>query len=517
MNRPTYRTIAWFAILSVALALTLLPFGGTGIAQNLPNLGDESAAVLTPQMERRIGEGYYRELRRDPAYLDDPEASGYVEELGNRLIAAGPEPTMSVEFFVMKEEQINAFAMLGGYIGVNSGLITAAQSESEVASVLGHEIGHLTQRHIARSVSASQRTSMASMVASALCLLAARSNPQVTTGCLAGAQAAQVQSQLAYSRDFEREADRVGFDILNKGGFDVTAMPIFFERLQRASRVAESSAPVYVRSHPLTTERIADVRNRVQGVATRAHPDSLSFHLVRAKLRATGKEGVDDVRQTVKMFATQVAEKTYLNETAAHFGLAYAHLLNKDISAAQTAFARISPAVAHPMIETLSARIRRAAGQGEAAQKGLLAAAKRHPQSRAIRLELIETLQAMDRHAEAIAQLRAQIELYRTDPKLHELLAKSFGEEGKRMEQHQSLGEYYFLIGALQASVEQFQLARCAGGGDFYQMSILDARIRTLWEALIRERADQAAGKTGSGPEGGGRVPAPVQGQPARC
>ncbi len=506
--------LAW----AVAVVLAFAAPPGSAQAPNLPNLGDESAAVLSPQMERKIGEGFYRELRRDPSFLDDFEVSGYVQDLGQRLISAGPEPGIGVDFFVLKDAQINAFAMLGGYIGVNSGLIIASESESEAASVLGHEIGHLTQKHIARSVAAGQRSSMASMVGSVLCLLAARSNPQVASGCLAGAQAASVQSQLAYSRDFEREADRVGFDILSRGGFDVAAMPVFFERLQRSTRIVETNAPSYVRSHPLTTERIADVRNRVQGAVYRQRVDPLTFQLVRAKLRATMDDGIDGARDAVRYFSTQIEQKSHGDASAAFLGLAYAHLQSKNIAGAQAAFARIANPGSHAMFDTLAARIRRAAGDGEGALALLRAAARRHAASRAIQFELIETAQSVGKHQEALTLLRDQAQLYRADPKVFELQAKSFAAEGKRMAQHQALGEHFALLGALQPAIEQFQMARCTGEGDFYQLSIIDARIRVLWQSLLNERSDQP-GAPRQGPSGGGeRGRPPVeQGMPTRC
>ena len=502
-----------------AIALPVPPLRAQTL--NLPNLGDESAAVLTPQMERKIGEGFYRELRRDPSFLDDFEVSGYVQELGQRLIAAGPEPGLGVEFFVLKDPQINAFAMLGGWIGVNSGLIIASESESEAASVLGHEIGHLTQKHLARGFSAGQRSSIASLVASALCLLAARSNPQVAGGCLMGAQAASVQSQLAYSRDFEREADRVGFDILRKGGFDVAAMPVFFERLQRSTRILDSNAPAYVRSHPLTTERIADVRNRAQGAAYRQVAGSLTFHLVRAKLRAMTDDTIDGSRDAVRFFTTQIEDKTYLDASAAYLGLAYAYLQAKNVAAAQAAFARLPKGVSHPMFDALAARIRVAAGDAEGALALLRAAAKRHAGSRAMQWQLIEVLQTVGKHDEALALLRDQAQLYRPDPKVYELQAKSYAATGKRLAQHQAFGEHYALLGALQPAIEQYQLARCSGEGDFYQLSIIDARIRTLWQTLLSERAEQSGGarKPPAGPGESlerGR-PGIEQGIPNRC
>ena len=513
---------AVFVACALALPAPLLLAPLPALAQNLPNLGDESADALSPQMERRIGEGYYRELRRDPAYLDDPEVTAYVQDLGYRLIAAGPEARLDVEFFVLKDPQINAFAMLGGYIGVNSGLIMAAQTESELASVIGHEIGHLTQKHIARSVSAGRRTSIAAMVASALCLLAARSNPQGAGTCLTGAQAAQVQTQLAYSRDFEREADRVGLEILHQGGFDVSAMPVFFERMQRAYRVYDSNAPVYVRSHPLTTERIADVQNRVQNLRPRAHAGKLAFQLVRAKLRATMDESVDGTRDTIQFFTSQTAEKTYTNAAAAYLGLSYARLLAKDVTGAEAAFARIPRAAngtLHPMIDTLAARIRQTAGDHDGAVKILRASAARYPQLRHVQLSLVDGLQSAGRHDEALLLLREQVQLYRTDPKVYEMQAKSYAATGKRLAQHQALGEYYVLLGALQPAIEQFQIARCEGDGDFYQQSIVDARIRTLWDSLIAERTEQQKAAQ-QGPSDGARrrgPPSIAQGVPGRC
>lgn len=520
-----------------SLALTAaVPVSTIAHAQNLPNLGDESAAALSPQMERKIGERIYRELRRDPSYVEDAEVAGYVQDMGQRLLAAGPEPGMSVEFFVLQDAQINAFALLGGFIGVNSGLIVAAESESEAASVLGHEIGHLTQKHIARGVAAGQRSSMATLVASAFCLLAARSNPQVAGGCLMAGQAAGVQSQLAYSRDFEREADRVGFDILNKGGFDVSAMPVFFERMQRSTRILESNAPAYVRSHPLTTERIADVRNRVQGGVQgglqggtyRQRAEPLTFHLVRAKLRATADTTVDGVRDAVRHFRMQLDDKTLAHPAAAYYGLAQAHLQGRDVAAAQAAYARIANPASHPMIETLAARIRRAAGDNDGALALLRAAIKRHAaapaatafQSRALQFEMIDALQASGKHAEALPILSDQAQLYRSDPRVQQLLAKSYAATGKRLAQHQALGEHYALLGALQAAIEQYQLARCSGEGDFYQLSIIDARIRILWDSLLSERADQTGGRQPAPGEGGSAQRGPPrveQGAPTRC
>jgi predicted Zn-dependent protease len=504
------------AVAAMLCALLALPGSAPVLAQNLPNLGEESATALSPQLERRIGESYYRDLRRDNAYLDDPEIKAYVEELGAKLIAAGPDPGMDVEFFVMKDPTINAFAMLGGFIGVNTGLLVAAQTESEAASVIGHELGHLTQKHIARSVSAGQKTSIVAMAAMALALLAARSNGEVATGAMLGAQAFQVQSQLAYSRDFEREADRVGFDTLNKAGFDVSAMPLFFERLQRAGRVYDTNAPVYVRSHPLTTERIADVRNRAQSVRYHQYVDSLAFHLVRAKLRATADASVDGARDAVRHFATQLADKSYASEAAARYGHAEALLQVRDFKAAAVAQAQLAGIAAHPMIEALGARIKAGEGNLAGAIAAYRSAAQKYPAARYLKRALAGALQTAGRHGEALELLGAEQREARADPQIHEMLARSYAATGKLMAQHQALGEYYALVGSPQASIEQFQIARCAGG-DFYQQSIIDARIRAMWERMATERADRNESDKDAPRGAPGRGAMAAQPGPLRC
>jgi len=262
-------------------ALAALLIAGTALADELPDLGDVSQSALSPAQERKLGEGIMAQIRSNPAYLDDAEVNDYLDTLGYRLVSNSPDPSGAFEFFALEDSAINAFALPGGFIGVHSGLISAAQGESELASVMSHEIAHVTQRHIARLIAAQQRIGLASMAALAVAILAARSNSQVSAAAIAAAQAGSIQSQLNFTREHEREADRIGLQIMEKSGFDVHAMPIFFERLQKATRVYETGAPSHLRTHPLTFERIADIQSRIENVPFRQVPDSLEFQLVR--------------------------------------------------------------------------------------------------------------------------------------------------------------------------------------------------------------------------------------------
>jgi predicted Zn-dependent protease len=233
-------------------------------AQGLPELGEPSQAAFTPSQERLLGRSIMREARRDPTYYDDAEVTDYISRVGNRLAARGSDVRQEFEFFMMRDPQINAFALPGGFIGVHTGLIMAAQSESEMAGVVAHEISHVTQRHIARMINNQQSNQWLEIAALALAILAARSNSQVAEAAAAIGPALAVQQQLNFSRDFEREADRIGLQLLEKAGFDPQGMGQFFERLQRATRIYEGGAPSYLRTHPVTFERIADMQNRAQ-------------------------------------------------------------------------------------------------------------------------------------------------------------------------------------------------------------------------------------------------------------
>ncbi|HYN54009.1 MAG TPA: M48 family metalloprotease, partial [Methylotenera sp.] len=246
-------------------------------ANELPELGDASGMVLSALQETAIAEQILRDVAASDEVLHDPEITDYLQALGARLVSNGPDKQQKFNFFVVQDDSINAFAMPGGVIGVHTGLILAANSESELASVLGHEIGHVTQHHLARMLASQKYDTFKNIAGIALALLVARANPELASGALTTATAVGVQNQLDYTREHEREADRIGLQILDSGGFDVRAMPAFFTTLLRGTRFAEGNAPGFLRTHPLTTERIADVANRVDRMQYKQVPDSVEF------------------------------------------------------------------------------------------------------------------------------------------------------------------------------------------------------------------------------------------------
>ncbi|HET9462778.1 MAG TPA: M48 family metalloprotease, partial [Thiobacillus sp.] len=332
----------------LALTLAIQPV----LAADLPDLGEVSRRYFSDQEEQALGRAIMRDVYADPRYLDDPEIETYLNQLGYKLVSVSTRNQREFNFFVVNDPSINAFAMPGGNIGVHTGLLLSAQSESELASVVAHEIAHVTQDHIARMVASQSQSYWPTMAALALALLAARSNPNVASAAIASSQAYSIQNQLNYSRDYEREADRLGYEMLTRGAYDPRGMSGFFNRLERANRFYDSSAPAYLRTHPLTTERIADMQARSEDASYQQVEDSLDFQLVRARLRAQEDSPVDAVRAARNV----LKEKRYSSETAARYGLVTALIRARKFKEAEAEVQKLLPGKSgHPMIQQLAA------------------------------------------------------------------------------------------------------------------------------------------------------------------
>ena len=465
--------------------MVALLVSGIALADELPDLGDVSQSALSPVQERKLGEGIMAQIRSNPAYLDDPEITDYLNSLGYRLVANSPDPGGPFEFFAIADSGINAFALPGGFVGVHSGLLLMTQSESELASVLSHEIAHVTQRHIARLIAAQQRAGLASMAALAVAILAARSNAQVSAAAIAAAQAGTIQSQLNFTREHEREADRIGLQIMEKSGFDVHAMPVFFERLQKATRVYENGAPSYLRTHPLTFERIADIQSRIEGAPFRQIPDSLEFQLVRARLSAQDGNG----RDAVANFDRMLEERKFGIEAAARYGLVVALLRVGDKVRARKEMALLLGLKAKsPMIDALAAQTLISGGEVEKGLATYRDSLRANPSRTALIYGYADALIAARKAADAIQFLTGRADGRPADPQLYEFQARAYAVMGKRLLQHRALAEVYALRGNLPSAIEQLQIAQKAGDGDFYQKSSVEARLRELMAADAKSR-----------------------------
>ncbi|MDE2598908.1 MAG: M48 family metallopeptidase [Rhodocyclaceae bacterium] len=489
LRHPCSPSFLRFRRRAAAATLAMLLVSPAGLTQSLPDLGEAAQVDLPPAVEQRIGQSVLNEYRMQPEFLDDAEITAYINQVGLGLAANISEAHPSFEFFVLRDRTLNAFAMPGGYIGVHTGLITAAETESELAGVLAHEISHVTQHHLARMVNKQSLTSIPMMAAMVLAVLAARNNTQAGMGSMAAIGAAGMQNQLNYSRDFEREADRMGLKLLDKSGYDVRGMENFFERLQRFGRLYESNAPGYLRTHPLTTDRIADMDNRIQSLPKRTLPDSLALRLVQAKIVAGEGQGRDAVAE----FQGALHEKNYRSEAAAWYGLAHAQLRALNTAGAAEALLALRKfKIDSPMIETLAAQIQQRQGDSAAAESTLRQSLKRHPQDRPTSYALIAQLQSMQKYGEALRQVKYDLQFWPNDAQLYFLQAQNYAATGNQLQQYKSQAEGYMLRGQLTAAIQQLMQAQRAPDGDFFEHSQVDARLRELKQKQAEEAKEKS-------------------------
>ncbi|MGV8899017.1 MAG: M48 family metalloprotease [Burkholderiaceae bacterium] len=493
--------------LSLALIVTTcvgplapLPVAALG----LPTMGDSSSDTLSPLMERKLGEEIMRDIRRNPDYLDDAPVLEYLNAFGSSLVAARPEARgeagFDFFFFAVRDVNLNAFALPGGFVAVHSALVLAAQNESELASVMAHEIGHVAQRHIARMLGQQKQDALIPLAAILLGVLAASAGNvgDAPAALVMGGQGLAIQRQLNFSREAEREADRIGLQILQDANFDTSGMVAFFGRMQKASRGYTDAVPAYLRSHPLTTERIADIEARIRDQPHTTHPDSLAFHLIQARLRVLQDGSAQGLREAGAWFEKQLQQKVRVQTVAAKYGLAMIALKQGkvgDVSSAQALLAEARVASLAPqnaIMTSLAIEIALASkNMAPQAVKQADAARAQFPHSRGIARQYAQALIAAGRYPEAVDYLRDQAQMYRAEPQLQQVLAEAYAAQGKQALQHIALAESYALNGSLPDALQQLTIARRAQDASFYDQAIIDARERELqarWVEVLKER-----------------------------
>ncbi len=486
------------------LALALLGslmLSGPLRAANLPDLGDASEATLTRQAERTLGEQTMRSLQASGALLDDPEVNAYLDSLGRRLLQADPSLAgQPFDFFAVESSELNAFALPGGHVGVHTGLILATQSESELASVMAHEIAHVTQHHIARQIAGQSGAQLASMAAlGAAILAAATGNGQVAMAAVTGATAANLQSQINYTREHESEADRIGFQLLTGAGFDPRAMASFFDRLQKATRLVDGNVPSYLRTHPLTHERIAEAEDRAFNLSYKQVRDSDEYHFVRALLRSY--EG--EPREAVALLDKALAEGRTQNARATRYGLTAALLRAGDFKRADKELAVVERGGPHPMVEALAGQILLQSGRLPEARKRYESALQRFPDHLQLVYDYPRTLIRLHDEAAAARFTESRLLARPQDPTLHRLAAEAFAALGQQTRSHVHQGEFEAARGNTQAAIEQYRIALRSADGSERDLTIADARLRELQAQQRELRKD---GRDGGKDPSGGRL-----------
>lgn len=500
----------------------------------LPSLGESAGDDFSVGTERRLGDQIMAEVRRDPAYMDDPLLLDHIQSMWLPLVAAARargnisadlDAAFTWEAFLVRDRSINAFALPGGYVGVHLGLMAVTATRDELASVLAHELSHVTQRHIARGIASSSRQSLVGLAALLLGVLAASraSSTDATQAVIVGSQAAVAQGQLNFSRDMEREADRIGFGVHQGAGFAPQGMAAMFERLENAYRLTDSGSFPYLRSHPLTVDRIGEARSRLDAVPSARAPlrPTLDHQLMQARARVLMDPAVQSLRrwQSVDagaltggerlgaLYASALASLELREPARAQSTLdAAASLVPKDSANAQAAFA----------LGSLQAQVWQASGQAARALAWFDAqrAPAAGPAARPLMLLRAQAAIDVARAVGAVganASLRNSTEALQTwvaehkiDATAWSLLAQGADLLGLKLRSMRADGEAAAARGDLVGAIDRLRAAqrqaRSGSGGapDFIEVSIIDARLREL---TSQRRAQLAEARGERNPE----------------
>ncbi|OIN93404.1 MAG: peptidase M48 [Comamonadaceae bacterium CG1_02_60_18] len=473
--------------------------------------------------ERRLGDRIARELYRDPDYLDDPVLADYVQGVWQPLLAAARargdlsgelDERFAWQILLGRDRSVNAFALPGGYLGVHLGLLAVVSNRDELASVLGHELSHVTQRHISRLIAKDAQQTPWVIGAMILGALAASKSPEAGNALIVGGQALSAQSQLNFSRDMEREADRIGFGVMTQAGFEAQGFVTMFDKLQQAARLNDSGAYPYLRSHPLTTERIADMQSRLPlGAPRPAMPEPTVLHAMMAtRAKVLSNSGADALRSWQDQVQdSALTSRPAAQQAAAWYGAALAALRLRNVANARSHLSHLQalvtqqPDAAAP-VRWLAAEIDltardRSRPQVRALADTLCAAATTTPATQWRRPELL--LQAQAAHhtnqsdaLDAAAQrLQTWLVAQPQDALAWQWLASLYAAQGQSLRALRAEAEaqaarldYTGALDRLKAAQDRIK----ANGGthssaDLIDAQIIDARVRKI-DVLAREQ-----------------------------
>ncbi|BAO45385.1 M48 family metalloprotease [Thiolapillus brandeum] len=471
-------------ILVLCISLCVAPLQAWSSGSNeLPEIGAASGNLFTPLQEQQLGKTFMRYIRATQPVIDDPLLDDYINKLGNRLVEHSEGKGSKFTFFLVDSPVINAYAGPGGYIGVYTGLVLTTQSESELAAVLAHEITHVTQKHLQRAWYAASNLSLVQSAALvAAVILGATVGGDAAIAAASGAQAAMQQQQINFTRQNEKEADRLGINILHEANFDPRAMPSFFTRMGRANRSYGTELPEFLRTHPVTNSRIADSLGRAEVYSYKQYVDSFHYLLARTTLR---ERSFHEPRDAISYFTAALEEGRYRDKAAAAYGLALALLRDdqyKKASAQLNALLQNHPDTLEFIVS--ASRTDMEAGNKKSAIARLEAAVEKQPLSYPLQITLAEFYLRAGKAKTAYRKLSFLASLRPENTHVYKLLAEAAADMGRQAESHQHMAMHYYLKGALEASALQLKIALRVPNLNFYETARLESQLKKVQKEI---------------------------------
>ena len=451
--------------------------GASHAQVRLPDFGDASEQTLSPSEERALGEAFMREVRSRLTVVDDPQVEQYVQSLGYRLAAASGSHGPGFTFFVIEDGSVNAFAAPGGFIGVNSGLVLATRTESELASVLAHEIAHVTQRHIAQAIADADRTNLPVLAGIVASILIGTRNADAGQAMAAAVIGSTAQRQINFTRRNEMEADRVGIRMLAGAGFDPRDMAGFFEKLQNASRYSQRP-PEFLSTHPVTTDRIAEARDRAERLPYKQHESSESYYLVRTKLRV---RIADDPQRELDRLADERITGHFQSAAANAYGQALAMIrLGREDDAHATLERLVG---SHPDNLAFRAELAGSALRMKDTSRALALYSEGldlYPDDKILVRGYAAALNGADRPHETLKLIDEYGRMHAIDLQMYRLRAEAYEKLGRSIDSRLDLAEHYYLSGQLAQAIHQLRLADRDRDRNFYHAARIEARLKEL-------------------------------------
>lgn len=480
-----------FLFFNIFISLSLLVRPAFSTEIELPDMGASSSVSLTPHMEEQIGREIATQIRNSHSVIDDLELNEYIQNLGYSLVANSDDAYQNFHFFLLNSGQINAFATPGGVVAVYSGLFLTTDTESELASVLGHEIAHVTQRHLARSFEKSSQLSlpiMAGMIAGILLGAAGGTGGDIGAAAAVGLSAAGQQAQINYTRANEKEADRIGMRYLSRSGYDPSGMPGFFQKLERKNRYTGKSYPEFLRTHPITINRIAEATQRAEQYKRQMvrMKDPKTYHLMKAKLRVITTHSID---RLVKYYKSRITPDNLKSHPQFYYGYGLALFKKQQYAEAIKILQwlyNMEPQNTSYAVALGKAYI--ASGKKSNIKKGMdifAAALKNKPYNLVLNANYAFALIQEGQIKKSIKLLKSYTKDNVKHPAIYKLLSRAYGKERQLIEAHLAEAEYYYLNGLLKQAVMQLNITRkLVKNNDFYTISRIEARKQAIEDEL---------------------------------